>query len=66
MITLTKVAWIREAGHPIGQPAPGHLNCRCGHAPVSKFDQSQGYVPCACGMVYTWDGYVVNTSTVAA
>lgn len=59
-MTLTKVAWIREAGHPVGQPAPGRLNCRCGSAPVSVFNASQGNVTCACGQVYTWNGYLVN------
>jgi hypothetical protein len=57
---LTKVAWIRAEGYPQGRPAPGRLNCPCGKAPLSEFDSEEGNVTCACGSVYTWDGWVVS------
>jgi hypothetical protein len=52
-----KVAWIRDQSVPAGQPAPGRLNCRCGNAPVSRYEPSQGRVHCACGKVYSWNGW---------
>lgn len=53
---LVKVAWRREPGYPVGSPAPGRLNCRCGNAPLSDFSPDNGDVVCVCGTVYTWDG----------
>lgn len=55
---LAKVAWIRNPGAPVGSPAPGRLNCRCGGAPETMFQKGPNIV-CACGTVYTWDGWVV-------
>lgn len=55
---LVKVAWIRDASVPAGQPAKGRLNCRCGNAPESEFRPEQGDVVCACGTVYTYNGWV--------
>lgn len=59
-VTCTKVAWIRDPHAPIGKPATGRLNCRCGNAPVSKLHPSQGNVTCACGLVYTYNGRLVQ------
>jgi hypothetical protein len=61
--TRTKVAWIRDANAPMGQPAGGHLNCPCGAKP--RADKPEDYVPCVCGAVYAARGYVVNTRAVA-
>lgn len=55
-----KRAWIRNPDIPAGQPAPGHISCPCGHAPESDFSPENGNVTCACGVVYTWDGWIVN------
>lgn len=57
-VELLKVAWIRDRNAPLGQPAKGRLNCRCGNAPESDFCSDNGDVHCACGMVYTWNGYI--------
>lgn len=57
-MTKTKVAWVREPGYPVGKPAPGRLACACGGAPLSFFNASQRVVFCACGTIYTWDGYL--------
>lgn len=54
---LGKVAWIRNPDVPAGQPAKGRLNCRCGAAPESDFRPENGDVTCACGQIYTWDGW---------
>lgn len=56
----TKVAWIRNQSIPAGQPAPGHLNCPCGNAPETNYSPDTGNVACACGRVYTWDGYIIQ------
>ena len=57
-VTRQKVAWIREHGHPIGQPAPGRLGCPCHHAPFSDYHPGAPDLRCACGRVYTWDGWL--------
>ena len=54
-----KRAWIRN-DEPPGHPAPGHISCPCGNAPVSWYRPEQGNVICECGTVYTWDGWIVN------
>lgn len=54
---LVKVAWIRNPGAPVGSPAPGHLNCPCGHSPESMFQKGPD-IKCACGRVYSWDGWM--------
>lgn len=63
-----KRAWVRDTDAPIGQPAKGKINCPCGQCPPSKFDPSQPDIVCACGTVYTWDGWIVlqaETMTIA-
>lgn len=61
-MTLVKVAWIRNDEPPPGERAPGHLHCPCGKAPETWYNPSQGNVPCACGTVYTFDGWIVSQS----
>lgn len=61
---LIKLAWIREPGHPVGSPALGRLNCKCGHAPLSHYKPTNGPVKCACGACYTWDGYVIDMAAL--
>ena len=56
---FVKRAWVRLADIPPGQPAPGHITCPCGNAPLTRFDPSQGNVICNCGAVYTWDGWII-------
>lgn len=58
-LRLAKVAWIRNDS-PAGQPAPGRLNCPCGNAPQSRYDESAGNIVCACGAVFTWNGHVIS------
>lgn len=54
---LVKVAAIREPGWPVGSPAPCYLNCPCGARPRAY----QGEVRCACGQLYTDDGYLITS-----
>jgi len=58
-----KRAWIRDPDAPPGKPALGRLSCPCGNAPLSRFHPDQGNVVCSCGIVYTWDGYIVSRPT---
>lgn len=60
---LTKVAWIRDPNAPVGQPATGRLNCPCGNAPESRLEHSQGDVECACGTIYSYNGWARNSSS---
>ena len=53
--STVKVAWVRNAGAPVGKPARGRLQCPCGNAPETEFKPGPDVV-CACGKVYTWDG----------
>lgn len=53
---LTKVAVIREPGHPVGQPAPCYLNCPCGAKPALT---GRGSVVCACGTIYDERGWII-------
>jgi hypothetical protein len=55
---LLKVAWIRNADVPMGQPAKGRLNCPCGNAPESSFKAEDGDVHCNCGRVFTYNGWI--------
>ena len=59
---MNKVAWIRAPGYPMGQPAPGRLNCPCKNAPFSTFADGPD-ITCHCGTVYSWDGWIVKTLT---
>lgn len=63
-MNLVKVAVIREAGYPVGQPASCYLNCPCGAAP--KRGTPSGYIPCVCGAVYSFNGYLVNSGRAMA
>jgi len=54
-----KVAWVRNPAPP-GQPAQGHLNCPCGHAPETDYSKTQGNVRCGCGRLYTWNGWIIR------
>lgn len=63
-MTQTKIAWIRNQNIPAGQPAPGHLNCPCGNAPETNYSAETGNVTCACGRLYTWDGYIITSIQV--
>ena len=55
--SIIKVAWVRNAGAPVGKPARGRLQCPCGNAPETEFKPGPDVV-CKCGKVYTWDGLV--------
>ena len=55
---LVKVAVIREPGHPVGQPAPLYLNCRCGGKPRTVPNGPN--VKCwRCKVLYSSDGYII-------
>lgn len=54
-----KAAWIRNPDVPAGQSAKGRLNCSCGNAPETDYAPQQGNIRCGCGLLYTWDGWVL-------
>lgn len=58
----TKKALIREAGHPLGQPAPMYLVCVCGNkVPVSApFDAGTREACSECGQIYDGAGWLVE------
>ena len=56
---VTKRAWIRTPGQPIGKPGLGKINCPCGQMPETNFRPGPD-IACPCGTVYTWDGYIVT------
>jgi hypothetical protein len=51
-----KVAVIRQAGAPVGQPAPCYLNCPCGARPVVSDAER---ITCGCGAVYSPSGWLL-------
>ena len=53
-----KLALIRDSSVPIGQPAPMHLECKCGN----HIDVDEDRNACSCGAVYDSRGYVVTAS----
>lgn len=57
-LALKKVAWIRDPEVPEGQSARGKLSCPCGKAPWSNYKKGEPDVLCACGRVFTWDGWI--------
>ena len=59
-VRVTKRAWVRDPDAPIGKPALGRIDCPCGQAPVSALRPEQGNITCACGTVYTWDGWIIS------
>ena len=58
-IRIVKVAWVRDARATPGKPAPGQLRCKCGSGPVILFEP-QPNITCQCGIVYTWEGWIVS------
>jgi len=56
----TKHAWIRDRSVPPGQPAKGKINCPCGGAPETWYKQEETPITCACGTVYTYDGWIID------
>lgn len=58
----TKVAIIREPGHPVGEPAPCYLNCPCGAKPPAPADAGL-MTWCACGAIYDAAGWLVRRSS---
>jgi hypothetical protein len=59
-ICCTKRAIIRDAGYPIGQPGPCHLNCECGHTLPVPNPFMGGLLTCRCGMVYDSSGWIIT------
>lgn len=59
-LIAVKQAWVRNQDVPAGQPAPGRISCPCGGAPETMRRPETGNVTCACGIVYTWDGWIVS------
>lgn len=52
-----KIALIRDAGYPIGTPAPLHATCICG-AHIQLLDFKSDFVCVNCDREYTRDGWV--------
>ena len=66
-MSTVKRAWIRNSA-PIakrGHPAIGRINCPFGCAPESAYKREQPNIVCACGTVYTWDGWIVSQPETA-
>lgn len=57
MTGVTKRAWIRDPGQPMGRPGTGRIGCPCGNAPASTFGNGQD-VLCGCGLVYDSRGWL--------
>lgn len=53
---IVKVAVIREAGYPMGEPAPCYIKCACGAKPPAYM----GEFVCRCGVRYSADGWVLS------
>lgn len=52
-----KKAIIRDAGYPVGSPAPMHINCECGTSiPVGE----QGATCYICGIKYDVYGWIIS------
>ena len=56
---FTKRALIRDPSVPVGQAAPMHIECRCGHS-VNVESQANH---CHCGAIYDARGYVMKASS---
>lgn len=54
-MAFSKLALIRDPAAPIGQPAPMHIECKCGNHVNVESDRNN----CNCGAVYDARGYVV-------
>ena len=61
-MNLMKIAWTHGQFNADGK---GRLQCPCGNAPASEYNPSQGNITCACGTVYTWNGWIVKKEAVA-
>jgi hypothetical protein len=57
-MAVTKLALIRDQTVPVGQPAPMHIDCRCG----INLNVNSDANPCACGAIYDSRGYVIQAS----
>lgn len=56
---LIKIALKREAGYPIGQPAPLYANCPCGTT-ISHLDYKTGFTCPNCRNQYSADGWIIS------
>lgn len=59
-VRVTKRAWVRDPNVPVGKPALGRFDCPCGGAPETQLHPDTGNITCACGTVYTWDGWIIS------
>jgi hypothetical protein len=56
-----KLALKRDQSIPAGQPAPLHLDCRCGTRLPMPEDDPTAIVECpSCGAAYDTDGWKVT------
>ena len=63
---LVKAAWIREEGHPMGQPAPGFFRCSCGRKVSCPVYGQPAPVTCpACGTTYNGHGWIIRRAPFA-
>lgn len=60
-MAYSKLAQIRDSSVPIGQPAPLHLECKCGNRVNIDGDRNG----CVCGAVYDAQGYVIVASVAS-
>ena len=58
---FTKLAWKRDNSVPIGQPAPGHFDCKCGHKVLCPvFGQAENVTCPTCEQSYDGRGWKVS------
>ena len=61
MLKLTKAAWIRNGGYPVGVPSPGHFDCKCGCVvPCPVYGQAEPVTCAQCGTKYDGFGWIVS------
>lgn len=62
-VECQKRAWIRDSSVPMGQPALGKINCSCGKAPLSNYNDGID-VKCECGILYDSKGWILSKPLV--
>ena len=59
-ITLTKVAWIRDADVPAGQPALGRFDCPCGSTITAVEFGGPARTCGSCGQTFDGRGWLIR------
>lgn len=60
-MAVIKRALIRDSTVPVGQPAPMHIECRCGNNTNVQSDLNR----CICGAIYDARGHVIEASAAS-